>query len=154
VTTAVLQTALAHIVTPVCARADPHMRSLATRAPIDHGRLCPDDGRGGADPIVPPRDDKQRERGALISRSGALIYLTVSASDNGGGEGDGHGRFVQRTGTDLANAQMDATPAAAPVVTGQDGVMRTPAEPHAYASAAEPARGGRMAGRDRAARCR
>jgi hypothetical protein len=90
---------------------------------------------------------------AVLRRLGVLLILTAL----------GHAATMvvlsrlreQQTGTELANAQMDATPSAAPAAeTGPDGVMRTPAEPEAANPSAESARRGLRAGRDRGARRR
>jgi hypothetical protein len=90
---------------------------------------------------------------AVLRRLGVLLILTAL----------GHAATMvvlsrlreQQTGTELANAQMDATPAAAPAAeTGPDGVMRTPAEPGVNPSTAAPARRGLVTGRGRAARRR
>jgi hypothetical protein len=90
---------------------------------------------------------------AVLRRLGTLLILTAI----------GHAATMlvlsrlreQQTGTELANAQMDAPPAAAPAaVTGPDGVTRTPTEPDANLSVSGAARRGLVAGRGRAARRR
>jgi hypothetical protein len=72
---------------------------------------------------------------AVLRRLGVLLILTAI----------GHAATMvglsrlreQQTGTDLAQAQMDAMPATDPTVTGPDGVMRTSEESLANPPAAE-----------------
>jgi hypothetical protein len=90
---------------------------------------------------------------AVLRRLGTLLILTAI----------GHAATMlvlsrlreQQTGTELANAQMDAPPATAPAaVTGPDGVTRAPAVPDTDLSGSAATRRGLVAGRGRAARCR